>query len=154
MAKLLLLSALLLLLTSTAQAASVLGFPDKVTDGATFALCQGRACKMVHLCGVQAPQKGEPGYAASRLALITDLGNNLITCRDVGDGTPCDGRSKQMVNHLIVMQCFVNKHDVAAEMVHAGKDCDAIDMSGGYYSKDGAGKTCPASVEQATTHAD
>jgi endonuclease YncB( thermonuclease family) len=143
MIRVLLALAVLLAFSATAEADQMLGFPDKVTSGDTFALCVGRACKMTRLCGIQAPKKGEPDFEKSRVALISALGNNLITCIQVGDGTPCDGKTESMQGATIVAQCRVNGKDVAQTMVDQGLACDMVKVSGGAYSKDGKGKACP-----------
>jgi endonuclease YncB( thermonuclease family) len=134
---------LLAVAATPAFASSMLGFPDKVPNGDTFSLCVGRACKMVHLCGISAPKQGAPEFDKSRIALISALGNNLVSCTTLGSGTPCDDRVHQDNPEPIIAKCSLNGKDVAQIMVDEGLACDQVKESGGAYSKDGKGKACP-----------
>ena len=68
-----------------ANADTLLGFPDKVVDGATFSLCEGRACKMVHLCGVDAPKPGDANAEKARTELVTiqSLGTCMLCVKTI-----------------------------------------------------------------------
>ncbi len=125
-----------------AAAATLLGFPDRIIDGDSFTLCEGRACKQVDLCGIKAPADGEAGFQESSDALMTILGGNLIKCTQVGGGTPCDGKAKPTNGEAIVAQCFVGTRDIAVDMVKHGFACDQTSVSGGRYSAEGEGKAC------------
>ncbi len=138
-----LLACLMLLgMNGTAFAASMLGFPDKVPNGESFALCVGRACKMVQICGIHAPKQGDADFDKSRVALVGVLGNNLVKCNELGGGTPCDGHMHQDQPVPIIVSCSVGGKDVAQTMVDLGMACDDTATSGGAYSKDGKGKAC------------
>ena len=52
--------------------------------------------------------------------------------RQVGAGTPCDGRSEPTSYDRVVAQCLVNGRDVATEMVRRGAACDWPRFSGGH----------------------
>ena len=133
---------LLLGMAAPAAAATLLGFPDRIIDGDSFTLCEGRACKEIHLCGIKAPSEGEDGYQKSSDALMTILGGNLIKCVQVGSGTPCDGKAKPTDGDAIVATCHIGSHDVADDMVKHGFACDQVGISGGRYSGEGEGKPC------------
>jgi hypothetical protein len=70
-----------------------------------------------------------------------------VRCVQVGDGTPCDGRSKATNRDRIVAQCFVDGADVAASLVGQGVACDWVKFSGGAYSQNGAGNPCKINVQ-------
>ena len=134
---------LALAFASVANAETLLGFPDKVVDGATFSLCEGRACKMVHLCGVDAPKPGDANAEQARTELRTILGGNMVKCIGVGGGTPCDGLQGATMQDMIVAQCMIGSHDIAERMVTEGHDCDLVKSSGGHYSNGNQEKACP-----------
>ena len=133
---------LLIATAAPAAAGTLLGFPDRIIAGDSFTLCEGRACKEVHLCGIKAPSEGEDGFQESSDALMTILGGNLIKCTQVGGGTPCDEKGKPTDGEAIVAQCFVGTRDIAVDMVKHGFACDQVSMSGGRYSGEGEGKPC------------
>ncbi|MFD0985885.1 thermonuclease family protein [Methyloligella solikamskensis] len=142
MVRVLLALALLLGTAAPAAAGTLLGFPDRIIDGDSFTLCEGRACKEIHLCGIKAPSEGEDGFQESSDALMTILGGNLIKCTQVGGGTPCDEKGKPTDGEAISAQCFVGTRDIAVDMVKHGFACDLVSMSGGRYSGEGEGKPC------------
>lgn len=129
-------------MTASAMAGTLLGFPDRIIDGDSFTLCEGRACKQVNLCGIEAPSEGAEGFQESSDALMTILGGNLIKCVQVGGGTPCDEKGKPTDGDAIVAQCFVGTRDIAVDMVKHGFACDLASLSGGHYSADGEGEAC------------
>jgi endonuclease YncB( thermonuclease family) len=51
----------------------------------------------------------------------------------MGEGTVCDGRSKPTSRDRVVAQCFLDKLDIAEEMVRSGTACDWPKFSGGHY---------------------
>ena len=136
-------SVLVVAFATSAHAATLLGFPDRVVDGATFSLCEGRACKMVHLCGVDAPKPGDANAEQARTELLTILGGNMVKCIAVGGGTPCDGLQGATMQEMIVAQCMIGSQDIAERMVTEGHDCDLVKSSGGHYSNGNQEKACP-----------
>ena len=65
----LLLAVPVMLAVATAHAAEFSGSVDKVVDGDTLWVCDATACHKIRVCGISAPEKGEPGYAESGEAL-------------------------------------------------------------------------------------
>jgi endonuclease YncB( thermonuclease family) len=128
--------------TAASDAAEFSGSVDKVADGDTFWLCDAVACHKIRLCGVNAPEKGEPGYQTSTEALKLRVEGKVVRCVQVGNGTPCDRRSKPTSYDRIVAQCFVDGADLSASMVEQGFACDWIKFSGGAYSNNGKGDRC------------
>jgi len=129
-------------ITATAYADEFSGSVDKVADGDTFWVCDATACHKIRLCGADAPEKGESGYQRSAEALRRLVEGKIVRCIQVGNGTPCDGRSKPTNYDRIVAQCFVDGADIAASMVEQGVACDWAKFSGGAYSKNGRGRRC------------
>jgi len=87
------------------------------------------------LCGIDAPEHGHPGYHQAIDYLHSLVRGKKIKCTPVGQGTPCDGRSKTRIYNKIVARCFVYGKDLAAEMVKAGHAHDWPKVSGGYYGR-------------------
>ena len=110
-----------------------------VVDGDTFDVCDARLCTRIRLCGVNSPEKGERGFVEAKAAMRALIDGKAVRCRQIGAGTPCDGRSKAWNNNRVVAQCFVGQDDVAAVMVGKGLACDWIRFSNGYYG----GRICP-----------
>ena len=104
---------------------------DSVVDGDTLHV--GRL--KYRLCGIDAPERGERGYREAADHLRRLIRNKSITCRPVGEGTPCDGRSERKSHDRIVAQCFVGGEDIAAEMVRSGHAKDWPKFSGGHYAR-------------------
>jgi endonuclease YncB( thermonuclease family) len=111
--------------------ASTAATANSVVDGDT--LFVGRL--KYRLCGIDAPERGEPGAQASTDHLRYLIKGKTITCRPVGEGPPCDGRSERKSHDRIVAQCFVDGQDIAAEMVRSGHAKDWPKFSGGYYAR-------------------
>ena len=133
-----------ILVTATAHAAEFSGSVDKIADGDTFWVCDAAACHKIRLCGADAPEKGEPRYQESAEALRRLVEGQIVRCLQVGNGTPCDGRSKPTNYDRIVAQCFVDGADIAVPMVDQGFACDWVKFSGGAYSQGGKGNRCKA----------
>jgi endonuclease YncB( thermonuclease family) len=115
------------------------GSVDKIIDGDTFWLCDATACRKIRICGIDAPEKGQTGYLKSGEALMGLVEGKAVHCIQVGDGTPCDGRSKPTNHDRIVAQCFAGGADVAAPLVEGGSACDWVKFSGGTYAHEGSG---------------
>jgi micrococcal nuclease len=107
------------------------GLAQSVVDGDT--LYVGRL--KYRLCGIDAPERDEAGYREATNYLRKLVKGKTIKCTPVGQGTPCDGRSKTRSYDRIVAQCFVGGKDLAAEMVKAGHAVDWPKFSGGYYGR-------------------
>jgi micrococcal nuclease len=124
-----LLSVLLILATLPAAAEPITGPIGKVRDGDTFLI--GR--QPIRLCGIEAPPRGEPvGRAATAYLRQITMGQTL-RCVPVGEGTPCDGRSKRFSYDRVVAQCFLRNRDIAEMLVRSGHACDWPRYSGGHY---------------------
>ena len=120
--------ALALLIIATLSAPAV---AQSVVDGDTLYVGQIK----YRLCGIDAPEQGHPGYHQAIDYLHALVRGKKIECIPVGQGTPCDGRSKPRSHDLIVAQCFVDGEDLAAKMVRAGYAKDWPKFSGGYYGR-------------------
>lgn len=130
--------ALLLVAAQPVVAGELVGPVASIRDGDTFTI-RGTD---IRLCGIDAPERDEPGYAAAADALRAITAGKVVRCVQVGRGTPCDGRSKPTSYDRIVAQCFVDGEDIAALLVRAGVACDWVRFSGGHYSAEG-GRRCP-----------
>ena len=128
--------------TTTAHAAEFSGSVDRIADGDTFWVCDASACHKIRLCGIDAPEKGEPGYHESAEALRKLVEGKTVRCVQVGDGTPCDGRSEPTNHDRIIAQCFADEADIAVPLVEQGFACDWVRFSGGTYSNEGKGDQC------------
>jgi micrococcal nuclease len=128
--------------TATAGAAELSGSVDKIADGDTFWICDATACNKIRLCGADAPEKKEPGYHESAEGLRKLVEGKVVRRVQVGNGTPCDGRSKPTNYDRIVAQCFVDGADIAVPMVEQGFACDWVKFSDGAYSQNGDGDRC------------
>jgi endonuclease YncB( thermonuclease family) len=134
--------AVLMVPAITTAYADFSGSVDKIADGDTFWLCDATACHKIRLCGADAPEKGEPGYQESAKALKRLVQDKPVRCIQVGDGTPCDGRSKPTNHDRIVAQCFAD--GAAVPLVEEGFACDWVKFSGGIYTDGGKGHRCRA----------
>ncbi|MER8967704.1 hypothetical protein NKI25_18615 [Mesorhizobium sp. M0808] len=87
------------------------------------------------LCGVEP----RPGVSARDAATaVQTFQGNTLTCKPVGLGTPCDGRTAPKFNGAIVVQCFLpDGTDLAAKLVEIGLLCGLPAQAGGTY------KACP-----------
>jgi micrococcal nuclease len=67
----------------------------KVTDGDTFTIDSNGQKVRVRFCGVDSPERHQPGYsqASRELGRLTE--GKEVRCVQVGGGTPCDGRRSQ-----------------------------------------------------------
>jgi len=128
---------------ATANAVEYSGTPGKISDGDTLWVCDEIQCRHFRLCGIDAPERGQPGYEEAKTALAAIVTGRTIRCVQVGSGTVCDGRSKPTNGNRIVVQCFTDGKDVAAELVARGLACDWTKFSGGYYSVSTLGSSCP-----------
>ncbi|SRR6266702_33199 len=93
----------------------------------------------VRICVIDAPERGQPRYRQAAGALASLIEGKTVHCLQVGEGTPCDGRSRPNTRDRIVAQCFIEKLDVAEEMAKSGTVCDWPKFSGGHKVSD---KTC------------
>jgi endonuclease YncB( thermonuclease family) len=94
----------------------------------------------VRICGIDAPERGQPGYGQAAGVLSNMVEGKLVHCLQVGEGTVCDGKSKPNSRDRIVAQCFLDKLDIAEEMTKSGTACDWPKFSGGHYMI--SDKTC------------
>lgn len=129
---------ILALLSSHAIAADYLGKVLAVADGDTFTMDSDGEKVRVRICGIDAPERGQPGYGQAAGVLANMIEGKTVHCLQVGDGTVCDGRSKPTSRDRIVAQCFLEKADVAEEMVKSHTACDWPKFSGGRYKLDDA----------------
>lgn len=121
-----------------ALADDIKGQISRIIDGDTFDL----AGKTIRLCGIDAPEHGDHGFAEAIVALSEITAGRTVRCVQVGQGTVCDGRSRPTNNGRVVAQCFVSDQDIADELVRRGVACDWGRFSGGHYSRDGSGRPC------------
>ncbi|MER8578426.1 hypothetical protein NKG95_06725 [Mesorhizobium sp. M1423] len=80
---------------------------------------------------------------AQMTALVSEAASDrfppqMVTCKPVGLGTPCDGLVASRLNNFIVAQCFTKDGaDLAEQLISQGILCGQPDQSGGHY------KPCP-----------
>ena len=117
----------------TACAADYLGKVTSVADGDTFTMEAETGRVRVRICGIDAPERGQPGYGQAAGVLANLVEGKIVHCLQVGEGTPCDGKSKPISRDRIVAQCFLDKLDIAEEMTKSGTACDWAKFSGGHY---------------------
>jgi endonuclease YncB( thermonuclease family) len=117
-----------------------LGIVTGVDDGDTFRMKVEDKKIRVRLCGVDSPERGEPGYGAAAGALAAMVEGKQVHCLQVGLGTPCDGRSRPVNKRRVVAQCFIGEKDIAAEMIRLRQACDWPHFSSGHYRLDS--ETC------------
>ncbi|UGY28163.1 thermonuclease family protein [Bradyrhizobium septentrionale] len=128
---------LALLLSVSANAADdYLGRVTGVDDGDSFWMSVEKRRVHIRLCGIDSPERGEPGYGAAAGTLAALIEGKQIHCLQVGLETPCDGRSRPRNRDRVVAQCFIGHKDVAAEMVRLRQACDWPRFSAGHYLLD------------------
>jgi endonuclease YncB( thermonuclease family) len=122
-----------LMLTLPAMAADYLGKVTSVADGDTFTMESETGKVRVRICGIDAPERGQPGYGQAAGVLAKMIEGKIVHCLQVGEGTVCDGKSRPNNRDRIVAQCFLDKLDIAEEMTKSGTACDWPKFSGGHY---------------------
>ena len=92
----------------------------------------------VVLCGVSSRRVG----ALQGLIVQTvrkEYEQLMVSCKTVGNGTPCDGRSTNKAGSSLIVQCVTpSGSDLALEFSERGFLCDEPTQSGGRY------KACPS----------
>lgn len=128
-------AAILLLLVSTSARATddYLGLVTGVDDGDSFWMRIDHRKVHIRLCGIDSPERGQPGYGAAAGALAAMIEGKQVHCLQVGLETPCDGRSRPTNRDRVVAQCFIGDKDVATEMVRLRQACDWPRFSAGHY---------------------
>lgn len=115
----------------------------RVIDGDTFDLCQAGTCERIRLCGINAPERHEPGYEAARQALREMVRGAQVTCNPIGTGTVCDHRSGATSHGRTVAQCGTAAlPDLAAELARRGLACDLTGFTRGHYRDRYGAKAC------------
>jgi endonuclease YncB( thermonuclease family) len=132
-ARALTLAGLLLTGLSPAIGADLVGPVVHIRDGDTFVMRAGDRLQPIRLCGVDTPERGQPGYASASAALQAMIGGRTVTCLRVGAGTPCDRRSAARSHDRVVAQCFIDGADVAEHLVRTGHACAWPRFSSNYY---------------------
>lgn len=123
---------LIMLVASRALAADYEG-PAAVVDGDTIGIRNGDKTVAVRLCGIDSPEANHVGGPEATAKMSELVRGKEVQCVQVGEGTPCDGRSRPTSRGRIVAQCFVEGRDIAKEMVCSGNAVDWPKFSGGYY---------------------
>jgi endonuclease YncB( thermonuclease family) len=124
---------MLVLLAAPAVAANYLGAVLAVSDGDTFTMESETGKVRVRICGIDAPERGQPGYGQAAGVLSNLIEGKTVHCLQVGEGTVCDSRSTPRSRDRVVAQCFLGKLDIAEEMIKSGTACDWPKFSGGRY---------------------
>lgn len=58
------------ILPATVGAAELTGTIDKIVDGDTLWLCEEKACHKIRLCGIDTPERSEPGFERAKRVLF------------------------------------------------------------------------------------
>jgi endonuclease YncB( thermonuclease family) len=137
-----------LVLVTGISASALAGSVERAIDGDDLCLCGNdqfvhrfagrsrqcdRDCVRVRLCGIDAPERGWPGYREATRALDDLTRGKATVCIAVGDGTPCDGRSRRFSHDRVVAQCSTAGRDLACDLVKNGHAVDWPRFSGGHY---------------------
>src|SRR6202022_1671148 len=77
-----------------AMAADYLGTVTSVADGDTFTMEAETGRVRVRICGIDAPERGQPGYGQAAGVLANMIEGKTIHCLQVGEGPVCDGGPK------------------------------------------------------------
>ena len=109
----------------------ITGLVSRVIDGDTFVV-NG---KKIRLCGINAPKNNQIEGQKSTQYLEQLIGSKFVSCKIVGSGTPCDGRSNATSYDRTVAQCFIGGEDVGCLMVRSGNAKDFKRFSDGYYQR-------------------
>src|SRR3954454_20378486 len=96
---------------TAASAQQFTGTVPRVQDGDTFDRFDATACHRIRICGIDAPERGEPGYREPTAALRLIVGSQPVRCVQVGSGTVSDERSRPTNRTRYVAQCFVGADD-------------------------------------------
>lgn len=91
---------------------------SRVIDGDTFQL--SRPLVRIRLCGVDAPEMGQPYHREATHYIEALVAGKAVHCKVVGEGTPCDGRSRKKSGDRFVAQCFVDGADIADGLIKLG----------------------------------
>jgi endonuclease YncB( thermonuclease family) len=126
-------AAVALMLPWRAVAADYVGKVTAVADGDTFTMESETGKVRVRICGIDAPERGQPGYGQAAGVLSNMIEGKTVHCLQVGEGTVCDGKSRPKSRDRIVAQCFLDKLDIAEEMAKSGTARDWPKFSGGHY---------------------
>src|SRR4051812_9323054 len=133
-----------LLFPSIAVGKEMNGVGEYVKDGDTFDLVVASEKESIRICGIDAPEGGQPGSREAWAKLSEMVHRKHVTCIQVGSkprGTVCDGKSQPTNQGRVVAQCFVGNVDIAEEMVRSGHACSWAKYDGGHYAR--FGKACP-----------
>ncbi len=125
-------------------AAEIVGQGRYVVDGDTFDLASPNGVISIRICGIDAPESGEPGSKEAWSKLSELVHGKTVRCVQVNSapGTVCDGRSRATSRNRIVAQCFVDDRDIAVELLKAGVACDWLKFSGGHYQRVLGARVC------------
>ncbi|UPK06990.1 thermonuclease family protein [Bradyrhizobium sp. 170] len=104
-----------------------------MSDGDSFTMEADGAKVRVRIRGIDAPERGQAGYGQAAGALSNMIDGKTVHCLQVGEGTVCDGQSRPTSRDRIVAQCFLEKVDIAGQMIRSGTACDWAKFSGGRY---------------------
>jgi endonuclease YncB( thermonuclease family) len=136
---------LVFLIPGLSLADEMTGTGQYVKDGDTFDLVMPSHKVTIRICGIDAPESGEPGSREAWAGLSDLVHGKPVTCIQVNSkprGTVCDHRSQPTNRDRIVAQCFVNGLDVGGEMVRRNLACSWTRFDGGYYQREFSGKAC------------
>lgn len=129
--------AILTMLLPNVAFAEILGEGRNVIDGDTFEITLPSHSVKIRICGIDAPESGEPGSREAWAMLSQLVYQKTVRCVQVNQppGTVCDRKSKAVSRDRIVAQCYVDEMDIGAEMVRSGNACDWRKFDGGYYER-------------------
>jgi hypothetical protein len=88
-------------LCSPAMATDYLGKVTSVADGDTFTMEAETGRVRVRICGIDSPERGQPGYGQAA-GVLANMVEGIVHCLPIGEGTPCDGKSKPTSRDRIV----------------------------------------------------
>ena len=119
----------LLTIAAPAMAEPIEGPADHVIDGDGLVV-DGTE---IRLCGIDAPEARRPGGPEATVRLRELVEGRMVRCVRVGEGSVCDGRSRETSYDRVVATCFVGGRDLAADLVRGGYARDWPRFSGGAY---------------------
>src|SRR5258708_19398157 len=97
---------MLALLAAPAVAADYLGKVLAVSDGDTFTMQSETGNVRVRICGIDAPERGQPGYGQATGVLSNLIEGKTVHCLQAAERTVCDRRSTPTHPRHLLSPCL------------------------------------------------